>query len=272
MEQIPMSTPRHPWLFLVPVVVVIASTWPAVGDDADDVADIPSQDLHAGNDTNQRYFLIGPRKDAPKPKRGYGLLVILPGGDGSADFHPFVKRIFKHGLPQGYLAAQPVAVKWTEDQEIVWPTEKNRVEGVKFTTEEFVEAVICDVRKKHSLDSQRIFTLAWSSSGPAAYALSLREKKSVCGSFIAMSVFQPDNLPDLKAAKGHAYYLYHSEEDQVCPFQMAQDAKEQLAAADAKVTLQTYEGGHGWHGNLYADLRTGIEWLEKNAPKSADKK
>ena len=33
-------------------------------------------------------------------------------------------------------AAQPVAVKWAEDQEIVWPTEKNPVPGMKFSTEE----------------------------------------------------------------------------------------------------------------------------------------
>jgi hypothetical protein len=26
--------------------------------------------------------------------------------------------------------------------------------------------------------------------------------------FIAMSVFKPDQLPDLAAAKGHGYYLY----------------------------------------------------------------
>src|SRR5262249_26314532 len=132
----------------------------------DDVADVLSQDLRAGKDENKRYFLIGPRKDAKPSAAGFGLIVILPGGPGSADFHPFVKRIFKYAVPDGYLVAQPVAVKWSDDQEIVWPTEKNRVKDMKFSTEEFVDAVIDDAAAKQKIDAQRIFTLTWSSSGP----------------------------------------------------------------------------------------------------------
>lgn len=95
----------------------------------DDVADIPSMRLKAGGDEHKEYFLIGdPSKDR-MPKSGFGLLVVLPGGDGSADFHPFVKRIFKFALPDEYLVAQPVAVKWTDSQRIVWPTKKSSVEG-----------------------------------------------------------------------------------------------------------------------------------------------
>ena len=136
----------------------------------EDVADITSQDLRADKDENKRYFLVGPHKGVTAPKKGYGLLVVLPGGDGSADFHPFVKRIYKIAVPEGYVLAQPVAVKWTEKQQIVWPTDKNRVEGMKFSTEEFVDAVIGDVGDRHKLDPERTFTLTWSSSGPAAYA------------------------------------------------------------------------------------------------------
>jgi poly(3-hydroxybutyrate) depolymerase len=179
----------------------------------DDVADVPSQDLKAGKDEKKRYFLIGPAKDAKPPKDGFGLVIVMPGGAGSADFHPFVKRIFKNAIPEGYVVAQPVALKWTDEQEIVWPTAGNKkaVKDAKFTTEEFVEAVIDDVATKHKVDPQRVFTLTWSSSGPAAYAVSLTSKK-VTGSLVAMSVFRPDWLPDLKAAKGHAYFLYHSPE------------------------------------------------------------
>jgi hypothetical protein len=32
----------------------------------------------------------------------------------------------------------------------------------------------------------------------------------------------------------------------------------------AAVKLTTYQGGHGWRGNLYDNIRDGIEWLEKN--------
>jgi predicted esterase len=237
--------------------------------DADDVADVPSQDVFAGKDKQKRYFLIGAAKDARAPKDGYGLVVILPGGAGGADFHPFVKRIYKNALPEGYLVAQPVALKWADEQVIVWPTAKSKVEGMKFSTEEFIDAVIDDVADRHKVDRGRVFTLTWSSSGPAAYAASLTSKK-VTGSFIAMSVFKPDQLPDLAAAKGRGYYLYHSPDDRVCPYRMAEQAEKDLKKAGAEVKLVTYDGGHGWRGPLYDDIRDGIKWLEKNhgpAPK-----
>jgi predicted esterase len=232
--------------------------------DADDVADVPSQDIKIGGDEKQRYFLIGPTKDSKAPDGGRGLVIIMPGGDGSADFHPFVKRIVKHALPEGYLAAQPVAVKWQANPKIVWPTETNKVAEMKFSTETFVEAVIADVAVKHKLDPKRIFTLSWSSSGPAAYAISLSSKK-VVGSFIAMSVFDPKTLPPLDAAKGHAYFLYHSPDDRVCPYRMAKEAEKTLKERGAKVQLTDYAGGHGWRGGLYEQIRGGIDWLEKNA-------
>ena len=233
-----------------------------------DVADIPSQELQAAGDTNKHYLLIGPKKNTKPPAEGYGLVVIMPGGDGSADFHPFVKRIYKNALSDGYLAAQPIAVQWAKNQQIVWPTKTTPVAKMKFGTEEFVDAVIEDVAKKHKLDRTRVFSLSWSSSGPAAYATSLRNNRSVVGSFIAMSVFNPKFLPALTEAKGHAYYLYHSQQDRVCPFRMAEQAKNSLSENGAKVHLETYEGGHGWRGNVYGDIRNGIEWLEKNQEKA----
>jgi predicted esterase len=231
---------------------------------ADEVA---SEKRKAGDDENKQYFLIGASKDRKTPKDGFGLVVIMPGGDGSAEFHPFVKRLFQNALPDGYLAVQPVAVKWTDEQEIVWPTAKLKAEKMKFTTEEFVAAVIADVGKEYKLDPKRTFTLAWSSSGPAAYAISMQEKPVVAGSLIAMSVFRPDWLPELKAAKGHAYYLYHSPDDRVCPFRMAAAAEKRLKEEGAEITLARYEGGHGWRGNTFDDVRAGIEWLEKNVAK-----
>jgi beta-lactamase regulating signal transducer with metallopeptidase domain/predicted esterase len=234
-----------------------------------DVADIPSLELQAAGDANKRFFLIGPKKNTKPPAEGYGLLVMMPGGDGSADFHPFVKRIYENALSDRYLAAQPIAVQWAKNQQIVWPTKTNPVAKMKFGTEEFVEAVIEDVAKKHKLDRTRVFSLSWSSSGPAAYATSLQNKRSVVGSFIAMSVFNPKFLPALTEAKGHAYYLYHSQEDRVCPFRMAEQAKNSLSENKAKVRLETYDGGHGWRGNVYQDIRNGIEWLEKNREKAS---
>ncbi|HEX4591195.1 MAG TPA: hypothetical protein VH120_14750, partial [Gemmataceae bacterium] len=215
----------HPHLRFAAVVPVLfcAGRLPA----QDDVADVRSQNLRAGKDDQKHYFLIGPANDGPVSVKGYGLVVVLPGGLGSADFHPFVKRIYKYAVPDRFLIAQPVAVKWDEKQQIVWPTEKNRVENMKFSTEEFVEAVIADVAGRNKLDPARIFTLSWSSGGPAAYAISLSSKK-VTGSFVAMSVFKPEQLPPLEKSKGHRYFLCHSPDDRICPFRMAEQAEESL--------------------------------------------
>lgn len=229
----------------------------------DDVADVPAQDRLVDKDKNKRYFLIGPAKGSKAPKAGFGLIVLLPGGPGGAEFHPFVKRIFKHAVPKGYVVAQPVAVKWSKEQAIVWPTATNKVEGMKFSTEHFIDAVIADVGKEHAIDPSRIFTLTWSSSGPAAYAASLTSKK-ITGSFVAMSVFKPEELPALEKSKGHAYYIYHSREDRICPFRMAEQAERDLKKAGAEVTLVEYAGGHGWRGPLYDNIREGLRWLDKN--------
>lgn len=229
----------------------------------DDVADIKSQELQAGKDARKKYMLIAPDKGVP-PADGYGLIVVLPGGDGGMGFHPFIKRIFKNGIPEGYVVAQPVAHKWTANQQIVWPTEKNKVPEMKFTTEEFINAVIEDVSGRKKINPARVFTLTWSSSGPAGYAASLTCPK-VTGSFVAMSVYNTRYLPALDKASKHPYFVYHSPDDRTCPIRMAQQAVTDLGKAGAKVELKTYDGGHGWRGPLYEDIRTGIEWLEKNA-------
>jgi predicted esterase len=235
----------------------------------DDVAAVPAQDLRADKDEKMRYFLIGPMPEVKTPKEGFGLIIVLPGGDGSAEFNPFVKRIFKYALPETYLIAQPVAVKWSPKQQITWPTEKVRVPGMKFSTEKFVGAVIKDAAAKKKLDPERIFTLSWSSGGPAAYACSLSDKK-IKGSFVAMSVFKSKELPPLTNAKGRSYFLYHSPQDRICPIWMARLAVKDLGKNGAKVKLATYQGGHGWRGPLYNDIRAGIKWLEGSRARAPD--
>lgn len=238
----------------------------------DDVAGVESTSLLAGGDRNKRYFLIGADSRARAPKKGSGLVVVLPGGDGGPRFNPFVKRIYKHALPKTYLVAQLVSVKWTPAQRIVWPTAKVRVDKQKFSTEQFVNAVIKDIQAKWRLNKDRIFTLSWSSGGPAAYAISLREQTSVTGSYVAMSVFKPKALGPLKHAAGQAYFIDHSPTDRVCPFSMAKKARTTLAAHGAKAKLVTYKGGHGWRGNVYGRIGKGIQWLESVARARPDKK
>ena len=134
---------------------------------------------------------------------------------------------------------------------------------MKFTTEELIAAVIEDVSKQHKIDPRRIYLLAWSSGGPAAYATVLQKETPLSGALIAMSVFKPDQLPDLKNAKERSIYLLHSPEDKVCPYPMAKTAYDTLSAAGVRTTLIEYPGGHGWKGNVYDNIRQGIEWLQK---------
>jgi len=228
--------------------------------------EVTQSDLRAGGDDNKRYFLIED-KNARPPADGFGLLVVMPGGAGGAEFNPFVKRIAQFALPAGYIVAQPVAKKWADAQPVSWPTTSDRplVKEMKFTTEEFVESVIDDAAARHKLDPRKMYTLSWSSSGPAAYAISLSSPR-VVGSLVAMSVFKPERLPKLDAARERAYYLFHSRGDRVCPFRMAELGVKELTEHGAKVTLVEYEGVHGWRmPTVFNDIRAGVEWLERNA-------
>ena len=111
-----------------------------------------------------------------------------------------------------------------------------------------------------------MFTLSWSSGGPAAYAASVVKDSPIRGSFVAMSIFTPAEVkPTITNAKGHRYYLLQSPEDKITKFFHAELAKKQLTAAGAKVELVKYEGGHGWHGDIFGNIRAGIDWLEQKA-------
>jgi predicted esterase len=236
---------------------------PPEKDAAADIADIPFQDLRAGGDENKRYFLIGPRAGAKRPAGGYRLVLVLPGGDGGADFRPFIQRVLKNALPEDAVIAQLVAPKWSDAQDrVVWPTKGLKDANMKFSTEEFVGAVIEDVKPRVGIDGKRIDALGWSSGGPPVYAAALGEHSSVRGAFVAMSVFKPELLPPLGGAAGHRFYILHSPTDRI-PMTFPKDAKEKLSTAGGTATLATYEGGHGWHGDVFGTIRAGFEWLDK---------
>ena len=232
------------------------------------------EDIQVGNDPKKRYLLHAPPKGAKEAASGWRVLVVLPGGDGSAEFGPFVGSIRDKSLGDGWLIAQIVAPVWEKDQasSIVWPTEKQPWKNMKFSTEKLVDFVLEDLAKRKHVDPNSIFTLSWSSGGPAAYAISLEPKTRIAGSFIAMSVFYPEWLPSLKSAAGRAYYLYQSREDTTTEFHMSELARDALTKNGAIVTLVEYEGGHGWHGNVFADIKTGVAWLQDQTVKSAKPK
>ncbi len=228
----------------------------------DDVAEIRSKTLTLKPD-KLKYILIAGAGKLETPDQGYKLLIVLPGGDGSADFLPFVKRIYKYALNDEYLVLQLIAPKWDKRQKIVWPTAHDKTPGKKVSVEEFLDAAVDDLRRRTRIDDRCIFTLSWSSGGPAAYAASLSKQTAVTGSFVAMSVFKPSQLPDLNRAKGKRYFILHSPQDNVCPYRMAEAARDELRAHGAIVQFEEYPGGHGWRGNVFGNIQTGMEWLEE---------
>jgi predicted esterase len=227
-----------------------------------DLADMKVEHLQAGADVKKRYFII--HRAVKPPKSGWRTLFVLPGGSGDASFQPFVTRIAQHALPEAYLVVQLVAPVWSPEQArtIVWPTDTPRTPEAKFSTSEFFLAVLSELSARHKLDPRYLFTLTWSSSGPNGYALSMLPKGGITGTFVAMSVFKPEVLPPLSKAKGHPFYLYHSPQDFI-PLAQPQMARTALERAGAIVKFETYEGGHGWHGNVYGDIAKGIAWLEE---------
>lgn len=243
-----------------------APAWPASAD----VAAVPSEERFAGGDRRKRYFLIGPTPAADRklPRDGYRLVVLLPGGDGSADFQPFCKRIAQNALAPDYLVAELVAFQWSPEQakRIVWPTRADALAEAGFTTEEFVEAVIADIGRSRKIDRRFIFALAWSSGGPAVYAAACTKGMPLTGSFVAMSVFKPAGLPPRENARGQGFYILHSPRDFI-PIAMAEKAHEELSRAGANVELHKYDGGHGWRGDVFGEIRRGIRWLETHHAK-----
>lgn len=249
------------WWLVIPLCVIFCPGAKALAQD--DVCDVPSTILLAGEDKNKRYFLIGDYEQTA-PGDGFGLIIVLPGGDGGTDIEPFVKRIYKKALPKNYLVAQLVPVTWTAEQQVIWPTEKVPTEKQEFSTEEFIEAVIKDVKNKYKVNDNHIFSLCWSSGGLAGYAYSLQKDSLATGSFIAMSAFEPERLPPLEQAKGRAYVLFHSATDETYPFSMARQARDKLKEKGAKVLLLKHRGKQSWQEKPYRQIRLGITCLERD--------
>ena len=258
------------WLGLV--VLALGGRGGAVqGEDAppaDEFATLPHEERLLEKDPLKRWFLIGPREQAKAPPKGHPLLLVLPGGDGSADFLPFVKRIQQNVLGKEWLVAQLVSPRFSPRQEITWPRADSKTEGQRFSAEEFVEGVLADAAAARSIDKQRVYALGWSSGGPPLYALLLQRKRSIAGFYIAQSVFQPQKLPPVALAKGGLVLLDHSPDDATCPFADAERAQADLGKAGAQVKLLTYKGGHGWKDMPFQRMKQGLDWLEEARSKS----
>lgn len=275
------QSPCCRWISAAVVAIVVSSTWAAMafaGDDtlpdADDVKDVPAIDVRLDKDGKpakdgpMRFAIIGLDRKRDVPAKGYRVLFVLPGGTGTMDFHPFVKRIHKNVLDDQWITIQLERPFFAAKQadEKVWPTRSDPWPGQAFAVEDLVKAAFDHTKKQTKIDSKHVFMLGWSSSGPACYATMLQKDTVVKGAFIAMSVFYEKNLPPLGQAKGRAFYLYHAKGDVVCKYELAEQARAALEKSKAKVEFVTYEGEHGWPPTVYQDLKKGIDWLMRAVP------
>jgi predicted esterase len=233
-------------------------------EDISDIKDVPSVEFQAKKDPKKNYFLIGSKGKGPE--KGYKLLLIMPGGDGSKDFNSFVRRMWKNGELQkmGFVVAELVAPVWeTSENRIVWPIRSSQVPAAQFNTEVFVNDVIADVQSKLKIDPEHIYAMGWSSGGVSTYA-ALLDSPSLKGAFVAMSIFNEQMYPTLSLAKGRSVYLYQSPDDKVTKYFFAEKARDAFKGVGARVELASYPGGHGFSsGQPFEDIKLGLEWLTK---------
>ena len=126
--------------------------------------------------------------------------------------------------------------------------------------------VVEDAGSVYKIEDGEVFTLSWSSGGPAAY-LGAATRSEVKGHFVAMSVFREAWLPRrLNRFRGQRFFLYHSPEDPVCLIALAEAAKVRLEKEGAEVKWRTYSGGHGWApGNdHFAVVREALAWMTES--------
>jgi hypothetical protein len=133
-------------------------------------------DITIKGDTNKRYFLNMPSGTAPA---GGVQVAHRAAGRGWVRGVPAVRE--QHGQAgrcrPGYIVAQAVAPAWSKSEDrVVWPTEKLKgTPAPKFTTEQFVEEIIADVKAKHAIDAKFVYMLGWSSGGPPCYSMALKQ-------------------------------------------------------------------------------------------------
>ncbi|HEY3242255.1 MAG TPA: prolyl oligopeptidase family serine peptidase [Phycisphaerae bacterium] len=216
------------------------------------------------DDDDRKLWILHPPLVQQPPASGWGLLLVLPGGDGSVSFAPFVAETIRAAAGKDYAVVQMIAPPLPEGDEnsVVWPRSRLPDSRVDFTMEPLIRAAVEQVKQERTIDPNRVWVMGWSSGGTIAYAVALEPELPFRGALVAMSVFKPEHLPPLEHARDKSFYILHSPQDFIA-MSFPQAAVEQLGAHGAQVKLQTYEGGHGWHGDIDAEIRRAIEWLDQ---------
>jgi predicted esterase len=223
--------------------------------------------LIGGND-KQLVFVLR-HASQTGPAKGLGL--ILPGGSGSADFLPFCANVLaQNGYPEDWLVAQMVAPQWRppSDSVSIWPSKIIPDPKAKFTTEDFIGAVLKEFLGRDVARNAPVVALGWSSSGHAVYS-ALMKFPEIRGAMMNGARCQESWFRPRTAIKGKAVFFYHSPEDAVCPILDAEKAVEFLPKAGAYAKLVKYPGGHGWPpgADHTGVLRDGLAWILETTAK-----
>lgn len=207
------------------------------------------------------YVLFG--RDRAERHERVGVVVMLPGGDGGADFQNWCEHLHATIVPDDVITAQLIAPEWDGAQfdRLVWPTEASPWAGMGFSTEAFLGAVIDDLAGDFGVDRERVAVLGWSSGGPPAYAAAMdADGAAAAGAVVLMSVFDASALPDPAGAAGRRVGIVHSPEDFI-EIGVPERAMGVLSEAGAETRLWTYPGGHGWHGRTLEAARAALAWV-----------
>jgi len=208
------------------------------------------------------YYLLPAKGPAP-------LLVVLPGGNGSAkDVLPFWKNAHELAFKRSIHIAVVSAPRFDAEQNVTWVTRfwKDRVQDASFVIEDFACDVVEDARKQVEVDAKKIILHGVSSGGPPVYALLYEKDSPFTGYWILSSVFRPNQLPSPDHTVGRRVYLQHAREDQTTPFRMAQDAYAALEKrGSGEVSLDELPSGHGYpigqKTPVWVSLRRAVEIL-----------
>ncbi len=211
----------------------------------------------------KKRWVFHPPIGKTQPENGWGLLIVMPGGDGAIGFAPFVGGTIRAEAGEDYAVVQLVAPPIEGDgrNSIVWPRLGSKDARVDFTMEPIWRGAIAAVKKERVIDPSRVWVMGWSSGGPPSYLAAVEDDSEVRGAFVVMSVFREDEYPTIANAKGKSFYLLHSAQDFI-KMSHPEQAKASLEAAGARVKLQTYEGGHGWQGDSMKRIGEAVKWLE----------
>jgi len=176
------------------------------------------------------------------------LVVALHPGGGGAPFYGdgFMRSIFLPGLGELtpiMIAPDAPGGSWTDAR-----------------AEEAVMALVTAVLDEFAIDERRVLVVGFSLGGGGAWYLSARHPDRFTAA-IVMAGRTQEPLADLARIPT---YVIHGRDDQVVPFDQAEERARALERMDRPVTFDPLAGvGHYQMGGYLPALRRGARWVSE---------